>query len=187
MPETGRSQATNLKKQKQTKWIEMHQSQVKMCFPKRSARRLTEQENPKFLWSLQNAQRDTNILAISRDFFGYSKLIFLFSCYIISCFLEIFITARNFSVGFSLWGINFGPAIFFFFKPKGFLGVLIFAPIRSSLSLEIRSIPSGLELSWKGRWIFHTLHPKLIDIFLIGNCLGESNEKTKPSYTVKCI
>ena len=32
LPETGRSQATNLETQKQTKWIEMHQSQVKMCF-----------------------------------------------------------------------------------------------------------------------------------------------------------
>ena len=32
LPESGRSQATNLKTQKQTKWIEMHQSQVKMCF-----------------------------------------------------------------------------------------------------------------------------------------------------------
>ena len=34
LPETGRSQATNLKTQKPTnfKWIEMHQSQVKMCF-----------------------------------------------------------------------------------------------------------------------------------------------------------
>ena len=28
---------------------------------------------------------------------------------------------------------------------QGFFGVLIFAPIRSSLSLEIRSTPSGLE------------------------------------------
>ena len=140
----------------------------KDVFPKRSARRLTEQENPKFLWSLQNAQRDTNNLAISRDFFGYSKLIFLFFV------LYHFMLPGNFYYGSE-------------FQPKGFLGVLIFAPIRSSLSLEIRSIPSGLELSWKGRWIFHTLHPKLIDIFLIGNCLGESNEKTKPSYTVKCI
>ena len=32
LPERGRSQATNLEKQKQTKWIEMHQSQVNMCF-----------------------------------------------------------------------------------------------------------------------------------------------------------
>ena len=32
LPETGRSQATNLERQKQTKWIEMHQSQVIICF-----------------------------------------------------------------------------------------------------------------------------------------------------------
>ena len=32
LPETGRSQATNLETQKQTKWIEMHQSQVNMSF-----------------------------------------------------------------------------------------------------------------------------------------------------------
>ena len=32
LPETGRSQATNLETQKQTKWIEMHQSQVNICF-----------------------------------------------------------------------------------------------------------------------------------------------------------
>ena len=32
LPETGRSQATNLERQKQTKWIEMHQSQVNICF-----------------------------------------------------------------------------------------------------------------------------------------------------------
>ena len=32
LPKTRRSQATNQKTQKQTRWIEMHQSQVKMCF-----------------------------------------------------------------------------------------------------------------------------------------------------------
>ena len=159
----------------------------KDVFPKRSARRLTEQENPKFLWSLQNAQRDTNILAISRDFFGYSKLIFLFFVLYHFMLPGNFYYGSEFQHGIQSLGDKFWSSDFFFFKPKGFLGVLIFAPIRTSLSLEIRSIPSGLELSWKGRWIFHTLHPKLIDIFLIGNCLGESNEKTKPSYTVKCI
>ena len=30
--ETGRSQAANLETQKQTKWMEMHQSQVNICF-----------------------------------------------------------------------------------------------------------------------------------------------------------
>ena len=32
LPETGLSQAANLETQKQTKWIEMHQSQVNICF-----------------------------------------------------------------------------------------------------------------------------------------------------------
>ena len=50
----------------------------KDVFPKRSARWLTKQKNPKFLWSFQNAQHDTNNLAISRDVFGYLKLIFQF-------------------------------------------------------------------------------------------------------------
>ena len=82
---------------------------------------------------------------------------------------------------------NFGPATFwgFVWSPSDFWGVLIFAPIRSSLSLEIRSTPSGLELSWKGCWIFHTFHPKLIYIFLIGNCVGQSNENLLNA--IKCI
>ena len=103
----------------------------KDVFPKRSARRLTELKNPKFLWSLQNAQRDTNNLAICRDFFGYSKLIFLFFV------LYHFMLPGNFHNDSEIWhkifwGINFGPVIFlvffFFLKPKGFFGVLIFAP-----------------------------------------------------------
>ena len=32
LPETGGSQVTNIETPKQTNWIEMHQSQVKMCF-----------------------------------------------------------------------------------------------------------------------------------------------------------
>ena len=41
------------------------------------------------------------------------------------------------------WGLSFGPGIFLGFpgSPRDFLGVLIFAPIRSSPSLEIRSTP----------------------------------------------
>ena len=115
---------------------------------------------------------------VSGNFFGYSKLMFLFFV------LYHFMLSGNFYYGWEIrheifWGINFGPRIFWGFclKPKGFFWVLIFAPIRSSLSLEIRSTPSGLELSWKGRWIFHTIYPKLIYIFLIGNCVGKSNEK----------
>ena len=183
MPETGRSQATNLKTQKQTKWIEMHQSQVKMCFLRGPLDDWWNWKTQNSFEVCKNTQRDTNYLAISRDFFGYSKLIFLFFV------LYYFMLPGNFYYGSEfqhgiLWGINFWSSDFFF---QGFFWVLIFAPTRSSLSLEIRSIPSGLQLSWKGRWTFHTLHPKLVYIFLTGNCLGKSNEKTKPSYTVKCI
>ena len=62
--ETGRSEAASLT-QKQTKWIEMHQSQVNMCFLSGPVRRLKAQKNPKFLRSLQNGLRDTTNLAIT--------------------------------------------------------------------------------------------------------------------------
>ena len=40
------------------------------------------------------------------------------------------------------WGLNFGPGIFWvLFKAQGIFRVFIFAPIQSSLSLEIRSTP----------------------------------------------
>ena len=78
LPETGRSQATNLETQKQTKWIEMHQSQVKDVFPKRSAEMKT-QNSFEVCKTRSGIQR---IMAISRDFNGYSKLLkcFYFSC-----------------------------------------------------------------------------------------------------------
>ena len=51
----------------------------KDVFPKRSAKMIDGTVKPETpLNLLQNAQRDTKNLAISRDFFGYSKLIFLF-------------------------------------------------------------------------------------------------------------
>ena len=62
--ESGRSQAANLQTQKQTKCIEMHQSQVNMCFLRGPLRWLTEQKDPKFLRSLQNPQCDTMNLVI---------------------------------------------------------------------------------------------------------------------------
>ena len=56
---------------------------------------------PKIPLKFAKRSRDTKNLAISRDFWGYSKLIFLFFlCYIISCSLEIFIMARKFGMGF---------------------------------------------------------------------------------------
>ena len=129
MPETGRSQPTNLETQKQTKWIEMHQSQVKMCFLRGPLDWLTEQKNPKFLWSLQNAQRDTTNLAISGDFFRYSKLMF-FLCVI---YIPLFFLAVLIWLGNSAWdflGDKFWSSDFlgFCLKPKGFLGVYDFCP-----------------------------------------------------------
>ena len=155
----------------------MHQSQVKRCFLRGPLRCLTEKKNPKFLWRLQNAQRvfwvfKTNV-SIFRVISFYASWKFL---------LWLGNSAWDF-LGDKLWSSDlFG----FCLKSKGFYRVLIFAPIRSSLSLEIRSTSSGLELSWKGRWIFHPFHPKLIYIFLTGNCVGERNEKkTKSSYCHK--
>ena len=99
-------------------------------------------EKPKIPLKFAKRSRDTKNLTISRDFLGYSKLIFLFFV------LYHFMLARNFHYGSEIrhgifWGINFGPVIFLFFclKPKGFFWVLIFAPVPSSLSLEIRSVP----------------------------------------------
>ena len=52
------------------------------------------------------------------------------------------------------WGVTFGPGIFvgvfealvFFFLGGG----VIFGPVRSSPSLEIRTTPLGLERPWRG-------------------------------------
>ena len=159
-----------------------------MCFLRGPLRWLTEQKNPKFLWSLENAQRDTANLAISRDFFGYSKLMFLFLVFYHLCFLEIFIMARKFGMGF--FGDKFWSRDFFGFclKPKGFFRVLTFASIWSSLSLEIRSTASGLELSWlswTGRWIFHTFHPELIYILWLETVWGRAMKKPNLLKAVK--
>ena len=71
-------------------------------------------EKPKIPLKFAKRSRDTKNLAISRDFWGYSKLIFLFFV------LYHFMLPANFYYGsefqhWILWGINFGPAIFFFF------------------------------------------------------------------------
>ena len=137
LPETGRSRATNLKTQKKTKWIKMHQSTVKMCFLRGPLRWLTEQKNPKFLWTLQKAQRNTKNLAISRVFFGYSKLIFLFFV------LYHFMLPGNFFCGSGIrheifMVINFGPAIFlgFYFCPHSItLGTRGFSRVRQEFSV----------------------------------------------------
>ena len=136
LPETGRSQATNLETQKQTKWIEMHQSQVKDVFPKRSAEMKT-QNSFEVCKTRSGIQR---IMAISRDFCGYSKLMFLFFV------LVSFYAFWKFLLwlGSSAWdflGDNFLSSDVFGFclRPSGFFWVLIFAPIRSGV------LPLGLS------------------------------------------
>ena len=158
LPETGRSQATNLETEKQTKWIEMHQSQVNDVFPKRSAEMKT-QNSFEVCKTRSGIQR---IMAISRDFCGYSKLMFLFFV------LVSFYASWKFLLwlGSSAWdflGDNFWSSDFlgFVWSSVDFFGFWF-------LPHSIRSTPSGLELSWKGRCIFHTFHPRLIYTFLIG-------------------
>ena len=73
--ETGRSEEANLETQKQIKWIEMHQSQVNMGFLERSTKNIDGTENPKFLRSLQNGQRDTTNLAITPINVKFAKTI----------------------------------------------------------------------------------------------------------------
>ena len=53
-----------------------------------------------------------------------------------------------------IFGVNFGVNFWsgkfcgFCWKPKGFFGVLIVAPIRPSLPLEIRSTPPGSIITY---------------------------------------
>ena len=68
---------------------------------------------------------------LSRDFGGIQNSLMIRS-YIIYCFLEIFM-AQKFGMGFL--GVKFWS--------RDFWGFLIFAPIWSSLSLEIWSTPLG--------------------------------------------
>ena len=104
----------------------------KDVFPKRSARWLTKQKNPKFLWSLQNAQHDTNNLAISRDVFGYSKLIFQF--FVLYHFyaswkflLWLGISAWD-SLGDKFWSSDFFLFCFFFLEVQGIFLCFDFCP-----------------------------------------------------------
>ena len=80
-------------------------------------------EKPEIPLKFGKHPRDRNNLAISRDFLGYSKLIFLYFV------LYHFMLPGNFNYGSEIrhgifWGINFGPVIFsFFFEAQGiFLG-----------------------------------------------------------------
>ena len=127
----------------------------KYVFPKRSSplRWLTEQTNPKFLWSLHKAQRDTTNLAIRRDFWGYLKLIFLFFM------LYHFMLPGNCFYGSEIrhgifWGINFGPAIFLGFDlwPRLIIPVtwnseyLLWAWVKLKRTLYFSHFPSQVNL-----------------------------------------
>ena len=95
--------------------------------------------------------------------------------------------ARKFGMGFfgdKFWSSDF---LGFCLKPKGFFRVLTFAPIWSSLSLEIRSTASGLELSWKGRWIFHTFHPELIYVLWLETVWRRAMKKPNLLKAVKVL
>ena len=80
-------------------------------------------EKPEIPLKFAKRSRDTKNLAISRDFLGYSKLIFLFFV------LYHFMLSGNFYCGSEIrngifWGINFGPVmfLFFFWSPRDFFG-----------------------------------------------------------------
>lgn len=60
-------------------------------------------------------------------------------------FLEIF-KAQRFHMGF-FWGNILSRYFGFFWKPQGIFWVLIFAPMQSSPSFEIQSIPPGPQPS----------------------------------------
>ena len=97
-------------------------------------------EKPKIPLKFAKRSRDTKNLAISGDFLGYSKLIFLFFV------LYHFMLAGNFHYGSEIRhgifrGINFGPVIFFF-EPKGiFLGFDFCSPFDRPCHLK-SGVPS---------------------------------------------
>ena len=71
-------------------------------------------EKPEIPLKFAKRSRDTKNLAISGDFLGYSKLVFLFFV------LYHFMLPGNFHNGSEtrhgiFWGINFGPVIFWGF------------------------------------------------------------------------
>ena len=108
----------------------------KDVFPKEFRKMIDGTEKPEIPLKFAKRSRDTKNLAVSRDFLGYSKLIFLFFV------LYHFMLPGNFRYSLEIrhgifGGINFGPVIFLSFD--------FYSLIRSSLSLEIRSTPSGLS------------------------------------------
>ena len=72
----------------------------------------------------------------------------------------------------------------FYFPPVYSLKIPFVDHLYSSTSQKLIDFRIVCSLCWKvveERWIFHTFHRKLSYIFLIENCVGESNEKTKLS------
>ena len=90
---------------------------------------------------------------LSRNFLGVFKTIWRFvivPAYTQPCSFvnkvnqeSKFLWLRNSAWGF--WGVKFWSRDFigFYLKPRGFFRVLIFAPIQSSMSLEIQRTPLG--------------------------------------------
>ena len=79
----------------------------------------------------------------SSGFFGYSKLMSPFFMLFHLMLSEIFLWLRNSAWDF--WRDKFWSRDLFGFclKPKGIFWVLIFAPIQTSLSLEMQGTPVG--------------------------------------------
>ena len=152
-----------------------------MCFLRGPLRWLTEQKNPKFLWSLENAQRDTTNLAISRDFFWVFKTnVSIFR--VLSFMLpgNIYLWLGNSAWDFS--GTNFGPAIFwgFVWSPRDFLEFWLLPPFDHPCTWNPEySLWPWVKLK---RTLNFSHFPSRVNLHsLIGNCVEESNEKTKPS------
>ena len=118
--------------------------------------------------------RDTTKLAIRRDFWGYSKLMFLIFV------LFYFLLPGNFYYGSEIchgifWGINFGPAIFwgFVWSPRNFLGFW-FLP---HLIIPVTWNPESPLRAWvKLKMTLNFSHfPSQVNLYsLIGNCVEES-------------
>ena len=145
MPETGRSQATNLKTQKQTKWIETHQSQATMCFLR----------GPLDDWRNRKTRNSFEVCKTLTRYWVFKTNLSIFR--VIS-----FYGSWKFSLWFvnsawDFWGINFGPVIFFFGSPRDFLGVLIFAPHSIIPVTWNREYPLWVELSSKNKFKLHNL------------------------------
>ena len=185
LPETEWSQATNLETQKQLNKVDQNAPITsKDMFPKRSAKK--KPEKPKIpvkfaKRAARNKEFGYKPYRQSSDFFGHSKLMFLFFV------LYHFMLPGNFYYGSEIrhgifLGKNFGPATFwgFVWSPGEFFGFWFLPPFDHPCHLK-----SGVPL-WAWVKLKRTLNfshfPSQVNLYsLIRNCVGESNEKTKPS------